>query len=360
MARCARSRSSILLALLLSVLAACSASDASATPTDAVGSTGTPSAAPSSTAPSPLPSTPPSPSPRGYHFLLDVADRGVLMLLGFNASPPSGGHLLPDMWTYQPGGDWQPLEAACDFSQCLNGAPKQPGPVAFDRSAATVLMLEDNMRGTFTFDVTRSAWSDPVSIGPTQLGGAMAYDAESERFVFFGGESDHTWTFDPDANAWTQMEPALAPAGGNYHMMSYDPVSDRSILFGGAGSRGPLNGTWAYDVNGDSWTDLAPATSPPSRYYGALAYDPTKARFILFGGLGESGVLGDTWAYDPAANSWSQIEAAGPSARAWHAMAFDAESGLIVLFGGGETRDTYLADTWIFDPAADTWMRASS
>ena len=39
-------------------------------------------------------------------------------------------------------------------------------------------------------------------------------------------------------------------------------------------------------------------------------------------------------------------------------MAFDAESERIVLFSGGETRDTDLADVWLFDPRTDTWPEA--
>jgi hypothetical protein len=40
-------------------------------------------------------------------------------------------------------------------------------------------------------------------------------------------------------------------------------------------------------------------------------------------------------------------------------MASDAETCLVVLFSGGATRDTDLADTWAFDPAANDWSRAA-
>ena len=36
-------------------------------------------------------------------------------------------------------------------------------------------------------------------------------------------------------------------------------------------------------------------------------------------------------------------------------MARDADTGTIVLFGGGRTRDEATAETWLVNPAADTW-----
>ena len=138
------------------------------------------------------------------------------------------------------------------------------------------------------------------------------------------------------------------------------------ILFGGeADPDGNTHhgDTWAYDYDTDNWTERIPTRSPSARTYMTMVYDPVGERLILFGGgsglHAAEDVLGDTWAFDPRTNTWTNLRpAVAPSPRAWYSMAFDAETGEIVLFSGGPTRDTDLADTWIFDPREDTWAPA--
>ena len=46
-----------------------------------------------------------------------------------------------------------------------------------------------------------------------------------------------------------------------------------------------------------------------------MAYDPTSGRLIMFGGsAGDGGRLDDTWAYDPAANAWTELKPSGDAA----------------------------------------------
>lgn len=40
-------------------------------------------------------------------------------------------------------------------------------------------------------------------------------------------------------------------------------------------------------------------------------------------------------------------------------MAYDADAGVIVLFDGDRRREEYTAETWIYDPAANTWSQVA-
>jgi hypothetical protein len=80
----------------------------------------------------------------------------------------------------------------------------------------------------------------------------------------------------------------------------YDSRSERVILFGGSPSRGPgnLNDTWAYDPAADAWTELSPdGNLPLARSGHAMVYEAVSGSVILFGGQGASTVCFDTWAY---------------------------------------------------------------
>jgi hypothetical protein len=135
------------------------------------------------------------------------------------------------------------------------------------------------------------------------------------------------------------------------------------VTFGG-GFGTDRGATLAYDYNTDAWTDLSTDASPTDRYYQMMTYDPTTDRIIMFGGTqGSENVeapTDETWAYDLNSNAWTQLHpATAPSPRGWGAFAFNPAKDMLVLVGGGPTREEATDETWIFDPSSDTWTLAS-
>ena len=104
-------------------------------------------------------------------------------------------------------------------------------------------------------------------------------------------DNGETWAYDVAANKWTEMKPPSGPTGRGAAELAYDAESDRVILFGGWNKvAGGLDDTWAYDYNTNTWTEMAKG---PAKHLGArLAYDAESDRIILFGGYDmTSGVL---------------------------------------------------------------------
>ncbi len=133
------------------------------------------------------------------------------------------------------------------------------------------------------------------------------------------------------SSTWTHLTPAtdwLIPARA-FHAMVYDSADGKVILFGGQADAGDLNDTWAYDPVANTWTELHPAGDLPSaRDRHAMAYDSADRQGDpLWRGLtADDSTLNDTWAYDPAANTWTELHPAGglPPARMGHAMVYDS------------------------------------
>lgn len=290
---------------------------------------------------------------------------GVVLLAGATRPGPPD---LADMWTFTLDPGWREITPAT-LPELAGFAPLTGNAFDFD-SASGLAVFVDIKGNPWAYDIGTNTWaSKPSGSGPNALlGAAMAYDSTSDRMIVFGGldletfsANNETWAYDVDANAWEHMDPAERPTARNYSAMAYDTGSDRVILFGGASASGALGDTWAYDYDSDAWTELSPSISPPGRTYSGMVYDPEGDRMVLFGGStdSETAFLGDVWEYDADANVWSDVSPPdGPGARAWHAMAYDAESGLIVIFGGGGSRDGYTAETWLLDPTAPAWSPA--
>jgi hypothetical protein len=125
----------------------------------------------------------------------------------------------------------------------------------------------------------------------------------------------------------------------------YDQATGQDVLFGGLFSPENLPAdTWVW--TGTTWSQASPATSPPGRVYGAMAFDSATNQLVLFGGCCDNGGndLGDTWIW--TGSTWSQLGfCATPSAREFAALAFEPSGGRLILFGGDQS-GLDLGDTW--------------
>jgi hypothetical protein len=198
----------------------------------------------------------------------------------------------------------------------------------------------------------------------------MAYDAESDRIVLFGGGTnptnsfDDTWVYDYNTDTWTEMQPDARPPARGYHGIVYDPESDRILLWGGTTMPGVVDPrVWAYDYNTNTWTTQeAPSEVPEQRTGLGLFYHPPSGRMVAYGGLTEDDgqlVEGTMWAYDDADNAWQAIESSkNPGKRAFFLLAYATSVDKAILFGGEvtcKTADDISDETWVFSPAAHEW-----
>ncbi len=185
----------------------------------------------------------------------------------------------------------------------------------------------------------------------------MVYDPPSGRILMWGGAGgegvffNDLWAFDATTNTWTELIPTGAlPAGRSQAAMAYDPVTRRMILFGGWADESAFGDTWAYDPVANAWTELQPGgTLPSPRYAHELVCDPSRGLLVMFGGGDFSRDYNDTWTYDPAANIWTRLSAlhgAAPSRRGAHAMVYDPSGGRLIVFGGDSSAHGILNDTW--------------
>jgi hypothetical protein len=217
-----------------------------------------------------------------------------------------------------------------------------------------------------TWEWNGTSWTrrNPLTPPAARFGSAFSYDSTRHAAVLFSGDIDDlppppvaadTWTW--DGTNWTQESPSASPPALEFGAMAFDSDLGLSVLYTGLGTP---NDPWEL---GTTWSRESPDAVPAARTDFALAYDSRVESTVLFGGLATASgngpvvSLGDTWSWK--GTSWTKLPATprAPSARSAHAMAYDASRARIVLFGGIDAADNPLSDTWEFDGA--TWTEAT-
>jgi hypothetical protein len=167
----------------------------------------------------------------------------------------------------------------------------------------------------------------------------MAYDARDGYIVLFGGVGtsgnllNDSWAFESGKTEWVKLTPALSPSPRCNASVVFDAKDDYLVLFGGAGTHGPLSDTWRFA--GGKWKELTLSKFPPARSAAGATYDPNAEKVLLFGGEGPSGPLGDTWAF--SGGHWTEQSRGGtglPPARDGASFAYDPLVSSDLLLGG--------------------------
>ncbi|MFQ5919539.1 MAG: kelch repeat-containing protein [Thermoplasmata archaeon] len=191
-----------------------------------------------------------------------------------------------------------------------------------------------------------------------------AYDAESDRFIIVGGFWSppdtflgDVWAYDFNSNTWEMMPPSNGPSTWCCGASAYDAESDRVLLFGGQSNFIELNSTWAYDYNTNTWEPMNPADAPPPRHAVRGVYDGESDRFIVVGGHVGGGETrrADAWAYDYNTNTWQNVTPVGFLQASYASMAYDAESDRVIHFGGENATSGSRQETWSYNYNSNTW-----
>ena len=306
------------------------------------------------------------PPRQGYVTLVDDSESQLMVMFGGQTGPCCSEATVSDrtwifdattnLWTLMPRGEGPSARAAVAMAYDR----ESDRMVLFGGGNHISLFLDD----TWTYDANTDTWTEMTAEGPAKhLGARLAYDAESDRIILFGGWDgnwllDDTWAYNYNSDTWTKMKTDASPPGRNYQGMTYDAESDRVLIWGSMGTDlEPFDtSVWAYDYNTNMWEQMPLGDPHPElRTYPELAYDAESDRTILYGGFPE----GDqTWAYDYNTNTWTKMNPAiTPQKVSRHALAYSAAADRVILSGGqvGAAEFSYTRDTWSYDYNSDTW-----
>lgn len=193
-----------------------------------------------------------------------------------------------------------------------------------------------------------------TSITPRGESG-MAYDPVRNRTVLFGGYNNSSGTtfsdtWEWDGSTWSLRANSGRP-GALRAAMAFDPITQQVLAYGGQSGGTQHDDTWLW--NGTTWT-LAAATGPGLAFasFSSVTLDPARQRLTLLRTSNTD--LLEMWEWDGAA--WSLRSTGGPPPGRYD-TASDAGRGLIVTFGG----PTNVPQTWEWNGVNASWtFRTSS
>ncbi|HNZ53639.1 MAG TPA: lectin-like protein, partial [bacterium] len=283
-------------------------------------------------------------------------------------------------------------------------AAKTDYAVGYDESRGVTILhggdLNANVLGE-TWEWNGYGWKK-LSTATTvyRAGHTLVYDTNSQKLLMFGGIDNGAPTvhrnevYEWSGTNWV-LRPVLvgtAPSGRVYHSAAYDSVRNRMVIFGGRNSSGTiLRQLYEWDNATQTWV-YRNNSGPEPRINAGMVYDPVKQRTIVFGGMNYNvspETYGDTWEYNNSTNGWSNVVAnpwtwgdnypgpGCPSDESWcwknssatespmprwgHIMVYDPAMRRTIVSGGMTFEDwsegIYFTagDTWIYDSATVSW-----
>lgn len=363
------------LMLIVLVLVGCGGAQAEPTPTP-VPPTATPipptaTPVPPTATPIPSPTTLSGPQARGFFAMAYDSESDRVVLFGGELER-AGGPVGSDTWSYDPTTNrWTQMNPS------MRPGGRLGHDMVYDTESDRIILFGGvdaaylGARSTcWAYDFNTDTWAEQATGPSPRIGPRMAYDAESDRVILFGGASAEragsgitltdTWAYDFNTDSWTEMKPSISPPDEWYQAITYDAKSDRVLMWWGS----PDKSVWAYDFNTNTWTENEPVEQPPTTgRFGALVYDSESDRSILYGGghFEGSDTTDETWVYDYNANTWTKMEPSGvPGELTSHSMVYNPTLDLVVLFGGRVgSGDTFSAETWTYDLNSDTWTNVT-
>ena len=197
-------------------------------------------------------------------------------------------------------------------------------------------------------NIFRDTWQPetPLNDPPSARKNHVAW-SDSDKVYIFGGNDNSTllndlWSYDLSTKSWSQLQPSGTPPDPRESTSAFKYNGDL-YLIGGEGESSRMSDVWYYNIQENSWNKWGHS---PASIAGTAA-------FIYGDNLFISGSSSWTMAADLTSMQWRDFQSTPmPSPRSYAGCAQTSTTGFLV---GGE--GSVLQDTWSFDFASESWTQ---
>ncbi|MBM4408128.1 MAG: hypothetical protein FJ038_05920 [Chloroflexi bacterium] len=244
---------------------------------------------------------PEGPEPRFGHEAVWLPGRGLVVFAG-----QAGPRFFNDLWLFGPvAAAWTLLPAAGEVPVARYGSCADLGPDGWLWISHG--FTEDGARfsDTRAYDFGTGTWSDETPEGRRPVDRCLHgcwFDAEGALVLYAGQTTGVTalgdlWrlpTPGTDGATWEPLDVDLPEARNLYARTA---AFGLELVFGGRGNSGFVGDLWAFDLAGSGAPRALAASgdSPPARSGAELIADVARGRLLLFGGKHDAGTFEDLW-----------------------------------------------------------------
>jgi N-acetylneuraminic acid mutarotase len=212
------------------------------------------------------------------------------------------------------------------------------------------------------FDQTTGTWLRKADFPGVARNSAVAFSVNGKGYVGTGVDDNDTklkdfWEYNPTTNTWTRK--ADFAGTGRYNAVGFNISNKGYIACGYDGNY--LKDLWEYDAASNTW--LQKASLAGSKRSEAVAFVYNNKAYVVTG-INNGSYLTDFWVYDPATNTWSEKRKINDATdesfdddyddniRRANASVFIMNNKAYLTCG---SRSGIIGTTWEYDIANDTW-----
>jgi hypothetical protein len=254
---------------------------------------------------------------------------------------------ITDTWGFD-GGQWTKLANNIGPANPTTLAPADPsGPTVFDPTTNVFVTYREPSGDLMTFDgtnwVAKTRGGDAGTPPPRTLS-SLGIDGVNHLVVLYGGLCgtglcSDMWHF--DGTNWQQVTLTSPPPDRKGAQIVFSPGLNKLVLFGGR-STAQFSDTWGWD--GSAWNPLASTFPNPVVFSsgGLLVFDSDKSRLEWLNGTRE------IYSFDGSTWTQSFVDPNGPLIGVFSGAYF-AKIHAIMAFGGSDSHNAPLAETWVLN-----------
>lgn len=239
-----------------------------------------------------------APAPRWGHTATWVAGTGLVVWSG-----QGNNGFFADIWAYDPTTSaWRELPALGDVPEARYGSCAALGPDGRLWVSHGFTQDDGRFADTRAYDFATGEWQDVTPSGRVPLERCLHdcwWSADGTHLILYGGQTTgvaalgDAWAYELATGDWTASVDGAAPARNLYGLAA---SGDGALILGGGSLDGGfLDDAWLLDEATLAMTELELGPGPAARAGSTLIADDARGRLLLFGGEGESGLLGDLW-----------------------------------------------------------------
>jgi hypothetical protein len=212
------------------------------------------------------------------------------------------------------------------------------------------------------YEPVTDSWQPISAIGAPSARRAAYGFWTGSRVLFHGGATgsnapvDGTYLYDPENDTWTQGDTASQPEAMLHVTLGLS--SSQLFVNGGLKADGGVSQMFSgYTLSADRWKDLKKGPSPR---YGALGgWDG--GLMVVWGGTMANALRPDGRKYDPGTDSWITMQTLAQPSPRWaphRATGWSARirPGVTLVMGGaGASSTPFFTDGGIYNSTPNTW-----